>query len=182
MRGRSPSIGLVFSLCLILTACGQRQLFPPEVMQGVDTNFDFASWREKPTAALGRDVQLGGRILLADAADGGVLIVGEQLPIVQHPVYGPSSARKRFGVFEFAILYKGKIDSSALNPGNRFIVVGKTQGSKVVSVEGLKKEEPLLIARCIHVWKTGGTEIADFSSEGAGYQPLEQNTYCAAGE
>jgi len=173
-------MALTTVLCLVLEACGPPQLFQPHIMQDVDTQFDFNVWREAPSTSKGRKVQLGGRIVETEPTDTGVLIIAEQLPIVEHPAYGPSDPRRRRGVFEFAFLYPGKIESSALTSGNRFIVVGTTQGAKVVMVGGARKSEPYLVARCVHIWKTQGSEISDFPMVGADYYPLEENTYCAA--
>ncbi|TAJ34545.1 MAG: hypothetical protein EPO64_00790 [Nitrospirae bacterium] len=175
--------GLAAVLSLFFSACGASALFQANVLKDVDNDFDFTAWRASPNAVPGRKVQLGGRIIQAESSNGGVVIVGEQLPIVEHPAYGPSSSgRKRTGVYEFAFLYPGKIESTALTAGNRFIVVGTTQQAKVVSVEGASKTEPYLVAQCVHIWKTEGREISDFPEVGAGYYPLEENTYCATGK
>lgn len=170
---------LAVTVTLLLEACNAPALFQPSILKDVDVSFDFNAWRAAPNASPGRKVQLGGRIIQAEPSNGGVLIVGVQLPIVEHPAYGPSSeTKKRIGVYEFAFLYPGKIESTALSVGNRFIVVGTTQQAKVVSVEGASKTEPYLLARCVHIWKTEGREISDFPEVGAGYYPLEENTYC----
>lgn len=175
-------IGMALALGLSLWGCGPRALFPPQVLKDVDRTFDFNNWRAAPHVNQGRTVLLGGRIVQADHDGDGLLIVGIQLPIVEHPAYGPSESRKRTGAYEFAFLYAGKIESTALTPGNRFIVVGTTQKPRVVAVDGAPKTEPFLIARCVHIWKTEGREIGDFPEVGAGYYPLEENTYCAAAD
>jgi starvation-inducible outer membrane lipoprotein len=168
----------LLTTCLLLEACGPFSLFPANVLKDVDTGFDFNAWRASPNANQGRKVQIGGRIIQAEPTAEGVLIVGEQLPIVEHPVYGPATPKKRFGVYEYAFLYPGKMEPTALLPGNRFIVVGTTQKARVVSVEGASKSEPYLIADCVHIWKTGEKDISDFPEVGAGYYPLESDTYC----
>jgi hypothetical protein len=57
-------------------------------------------------------------------------------------------------------------------------VVGTTQGTTEATVEGAPKREPLIVAQCIHIWKTKGAEIADYPFEvDAGYVPLEQQTF-----
>jgi hypothetical protein len=53
-----------------------------------------------------------------------------------------------------------------------------TQRTKVVEVDGARKTVPFLLARCIHIWKTEGKEIADFPNSSGGYYPLEEDTYC----
>ena len=172
--------GLATVVCLVLEACATPQLFQSHIMHDVDTQFDFHAWREAPSTSKGRKVQLGGRIVEVEPTENGVLIIADQLPIVEHPAYGPTAAGRRPGVFEFAFLYPGQIESSALTGGNRFIVVGTIQGAKAVMVGGARKSEPYLIARCVHIWKTQGNEISDFPMVGADYYPLEENTYCAA--
>lgn len=174
--------GLTLAFCLTLGACSSMTPFPPYVLKDVDTAFDFNAWRAAPSVNEGRKVQIGGRVIQAEWTDRGTVIVGMQLPIVDHPAYGPSEPRRRTGVYEFAFLYPGKIELGSLAPGNRFIVVGTTQRAQTVTVEGAPKTEPYLIARCVHIWKTEGREISDFPEVGGGYYPLEENTYCAPGE
>lgn len=173
---------LIAGLCLALGACATTPMFQKDVMDGVEPNFNLNTWRTAPNAALGHKIQVGGRIVQADLTEEGVLIVGMQLPIVEHPVYGPTEVGKRPGVFEFAFLYTGKMEASALSPGNRFIVVGTIQRARIVEVDGAPKSEPFLLARCVRIWKTEGREIADFPMVGAGYYPLEENTYCTSGK
>jgi hypothetical protein len=163
----------------VLGACAQPQIFPPEATQDVAVTFDFNAWRQATSGNPNLKVQLGGRIVASEQTDQGLLIVGHQLPIVAHPAYGPVDTRKRNGEFEFAFLFKGQIESSMLMPGNRFIIVGTTQGKhETVMVDGAPKSEPYLVAMCVHIWKTEGREIADFPNVGAGYSPLEEQTYC----
>ncbi|HJU05143.1 MAG TPA: Slp family lipoprotein [Nitrospiraceae bacterium] len=175
---------VVWLCCAVLNACGPQQIFQSRIMEGVDTNFDIRAWQASPTANLGRKVQLGGRIVQAEPNPQGVLIIVEQLPIVEHPAYGPSDLKKRPGSFEFAFLYPGKVEESALTAGNRVIVVGTTQKPRTIILDGAPKNSLFLLAHCMHIWKTEGREIADFlsGSVGGGYYPLEEDTYCAANE
>ena len=178
---RAILMGLAAILSAALVACSHVPVFPPEAKEGVDRNFDFNSWRATPSTSTGRKVQLGGRILEAQTTSEGILVIGKQLPVVEHPAYGPTDSQKRPGAFEFAFLYPGKLENTALSPGNRFIVIGTTQGGKAVTVDGATRSAPFMVASCVHIWRTRGREIADFSSSGAGYEPLEEGTYCANG-
>jgi len=174
MKGVSVTI---LAICLGAAACSPMQLFPPEVMEGVDPNFDFSQWRMLPNQALERKIQLGGSIMQSERKDGNVTIVVTQLPIVEHPAYGPKNTGKRSG--EFAITFQGKIEPPFLQRGNRLIVVGTTKTAKVVSVDDLVRSLPAVSAKCLHIWNTGGRDIADFPSYGAGYETLEEDTFCA---
>jgi len=169
---------IVIAACTTLNACGPTQVFAPEVLQGVEPNFDFARWRMMPNQAERRKIQLGGGILQAEQKNGAWLIVAAHLPIVEHPAYGPRTPDKVRG--EFAIVFRGPIDAKSLHLGNKLIVVGTTQASKVVSVDDLPRNLPTVEAQCLHIWVTGRKEIAEFPfNTGGGYDPLEENTYCA---
>ncbi len=173
--------------CALLSACASNSPFPPGVEENVSPTFHFEAWRDAgPSNPSGKSdagikVELGGRIVQAIQNDKGVTIVAEELPIVKHPVYGPTENIKRVGDYEFAFLYPGQLEQKALRSGNRFIVVGTTGSRKPVMVNGTPKSEPFLVADCIHVWQTGRTEIAEFKEDpGGGYSPLPEKTYCVS--
>jgi starvation-inducible outer membrane lipoprotein len=169
---------IAFILGFLITGCSEVQLFPKETTAGVDTNFDFTAWRNVPNAKTGQKVQLGGRIIQVDARNEGIVIITTQLPIVHHPVYGPKDTGRRSG--EFAVFYAGTLDSKWLIPGNRLVVVGTTEQARAVVVDDVQRSLPSLNARCVHIWKTVGKEIAEFPYNiGGGYEPLEQDTFCA---
>lgn len=170
----------VLAVFLGIAACSTYQPFPHEVMDGVDPNFDFSQWRMVPNQALERKIQLGGSILHSERKDGNVTIVVTQLPIVEHPAYGPKDTGKRSG--EFAVTFMGKIEPSMLQRGNRLIVVGTTKAAKVVTVDDMPRSFPTVSAKCLHIWNTGGRDIADFPSYGAGYETLEEDTFCATAQ
>lgn len=174
-------------LCAVLSGCAPNTLFSPEVMEKVSPTFHFEAWRDAgPTNESGKSdsgikVELGGRIVQATKNGKGIVIVAAQLPIVNHPVYGPTEDVKRTGDYEFAFLYAGELETLDLMKGNRFIVVGTTTSRRPVLVNGIPKTEPFLIADCIHVWQTGGAEIAEFKEDvGGGLSPLPEKTYCVA--
>jgi starvation-inducible outer membrane lipoprotein len=145
-------------------------------MQSVDPHFDFSRWRALPNQALERKIQIGGSIIQADQKDSAVTIVATQLPIVEHPAYGPKDTGKRNG--EFAVTFQGPIKSQFLRRGNRVIVVGTTKAPSVVLVDDLPRSLPTVSAKCLHVWATEGRDIADFQSFGAGYETLPNETFC----
>ena len=145
-------------------------------MEGVDPNFDFSRWRIVPNQALERKIQLGGSILQSEQKEGSVTIVARQLPIVEHPAYGPKDTGKASG--EFAIAFPGSIESTFLQRGNRVIVVGTTKSPSLVQLDDLPRSLPTVSAKCLHIWSTEGRDIADFQSVGAGYNTLPEQTFC----
>lgn len=166
----------IFTIGLIVGACASPKLFPSEVTEGIDPNFDFSRWRMLPNQALERKIELGGSILQAERKDGSVTIVAKQLPIVEHPAYGPKDTGKTGG--EFATTFQGPIESQFLQRGNRVIVVGTTKAPSVVPVDDLPRNLPTVSARCVHIWATEGRDIADFQAFGAGYETLPEQTFC----
>jgi starvation-inducible outer membrane lipoprotein len=173
-------------VCAVLSGCAANRPFPPQVMEKVSPTFHFEAWRDaspsNPSGVSdsGLRVELGGRIVQASKNGKGYVIVAEELPIVEHPVYGPTEDVKRTGDYEFAFLYPGEIEPPDLRNGNRFVIVGTTTSRRPVLVNGISKTEPFLVADCIHVWRTGRTEIAEFKEDvGGGYSPLPEKTYCA---
>jgi starvation-inducible outer membrane lipoprotein len=163
-----------------LGACSPRQVFPPEAMKGVDPHFDFARWRTMPNLAAEHKVLLGGRIIQADVKEDRTTIVLAQLPIVEHPAYGPKETGRPTS--EFAVTYPGTVDAIFLQRGNRLMAVGVTRPATAIPVDELLRSFPTVSAQCIHVWNTGGRDIADFPGFGAGYEPLQEQTFCAGSQ
>jgi len=164
-------------LVLVLSAC-TLQLFPSSVTQDVKPA-DFGVLVAQPDVYRGQVVQLGGRIVGSQAVTEGILIRVQELPVQNHPEYGP--AETIHPTSEFAILYPGTIDPTGLLFGNKLIVVAVAQGERTLNIDGVRKSEPYVIAKCMHVWKTGeygGYGIEDFPHTTDGYWPLEHETYC----
>jgi starvation-inducible outer membrane lipoprotein len=178
-RGGAMKQGWAIAMfaCLIGFGACHPQLFSSDVMKDVDPNFDFSRWRAMPNQALERKIQLGGSILQVERKGGDLTIVARQLPIVQHPAYGPKDMGKTGG--EFATTFQGPIESQFLQRGNRVIVVGTTKASSVVLVDDLPRSLPTVSANCVHIWATEGRDIADFQSFGAGYNTLPEGTFCS---
>lgn len=169
---------LFLVLSLAGAACSPVSLFPAEVTKGIEKDFDFSAWRNMPNAKVGQKVQLGGRIVQVNGGNGSLIIIATQLPIVQQPAYGPKDSGRRSG--EFSIVYPGSLDSKWVRAGNRLIAVGTTKDSKTVVVDDVQRSLPSLTAHCLHIWNTGGKEIAEFPyNAGGGYEPLEEETHCA---
>lgn len=169
---------LVLSASVFVTACS-TPLFSPSVTHDV-TAMEFGMLQAQPDVFRGQVVQLGGRIVGAEETTEGVLIRVQELPVEKHPVYG--TAEILFPTVEFAILYPGKVDPAGIQFGNKLIVVALAKGSQAVNVEGVLRTEPYLVARCMHVWKTGeygSYGIEDFPHTTDGYWPLQHETYCS---
>jgi starvation-inducible outer membrane lipoprotein len=154
-----------------LTACATGP-FPSSAMKDVDPKVDFGVLKAQPDVYKGRAVQLAGRIVDVEPVEGGTLIVARSLPVRgNQPVESITEPERPTG--KFAFLYPGKIPPADLQFGNEFLVVAQMQGEKT-------RREPYLVARCVHVWRTGPLdEISDFPDWLDTYYPLEEQTYCS---
>jgi starvation-inducible outer membrane lipoprotein len=162
---------------VVITACVPYQIFPPGAREGVDPHFDISRWRMFPNQAEGHKIELGGRIVQSNIHEDAVVIVVTQLPIAEHPAYGPKDTGQRGR--QFTILYQGKIEPLFLQAGNRVTVVGHTRSPTLAKVDDIVRSFPTVAAQCIHFWNTGGKDISDFSASGAGHEYLREETYCA---
>ena len=170
-----------FSPCFLAAYRMLRHpLFPPEAMTDVSSP-EFGVLQAKTDVFKGRVVQLAGRIVGIEESASGTIILARELPVEKHPVFGPAETNNPTS--SFAVLYPGKVDSNALWFGNKFIVVAVADGEKTLAIDGIPRTEPYVVARCMHVWKTGAYgsyAIEDYPHTTDGYYPLEHQTYCAS--
>ena len=178
---------MTLALCAVLSGCAANTFFPPEVMEKVSPTFHFEAWRDaSPTNGAGKSdagltVALGGRIVEASRNGKGIVIVANHLPIVTHPVYGPTESFEQKSDHEFAFLYSGDLDPQDLKNGNRFVMVGTTTGRRPVIVNGVPKTEPFVVASCLHVWQADRTEVSEVKDGIGGVDSsLQGKTHCVA--
>ena len=159
---------------IVSVSCSTPSLFPPEAKRDA-VPLQFGVLVAKPDVFKGRVVQLAGRIVGIDQSVDGILIRAQELPM--DPASRPAEIAK--GTPQFGIMYPGKVDEKALWLGNKLIVIGLAEGSQAIQVDGLMRTTPYVVARCMHIWKTGAYAIKDYPHITDGYYPLEHQTYCA---
>lgn len=156
-------------------ACTES-LFPPAAVKDLNPALQMGIFNpEVDIYFKGHLAQAGGRIIAIEQTSDGILITAEQLPLTRSSTRVVETA-KSDGWFVF--LYRGQIDRAGLQQGNEFIMVGLVEGTQRVTIKGVERAAPYLIARCLHVWKTGSYATTDFPNLPDGYYPLEQQTYC----
>lgn len=161
----------------VLAACASEPVFPPNVTKTVDPSMQFGIFNaEADTYLKGQTVLLGGRIVSAERRDTGILIVAQELPLQERPSRRPVDNAKPIG--DFVFVYQGTVEPAGLQHANKFLLIGEMRGSETIVIDGASKAVPYLIARCLHVWKTGRYAIGDFPHLPDGYFPLSEETYC----
>ncbi len=175
---KSLSLGVILVAGLAAAGCSTPSLFPPDATSNLVPS-EFGVVQAQPDVFKGQVIQMAGRIVGVEESDNGFLIRAQELPMGKHPAYGPVENGTRTP--EFAIAYRGKLDPNAVWYGNKLIVLAVGQGAQDITVDGAVRSEPLVVAKCMHVWKTGeygSYGIADFPHTTDGYYPLEHQTYC----
>lgn len=160
----------------LLTACSQP-FFPSKALRDVDPSLQISLFSSEVDAYFkGRVAQVGGRMLSVARSDHGFVVTAHELPF-QDGSFTPNEKVRPIGLFVF--LFPGDIDAVALQAGNEFVLVGEVRGLEIVQTDGVRRPVPYLIARCVHVWKTGTYAMADFPHLPGGYSALERQTYCS---
>ena len=162
-------------LAVSMVSCA-KPLFPPSAVKDLDPALQMGiSNPEADVYFKDHLAQAGGRIIAIEQTSDGTLITAEELPLTQAATEVVETT-KPTGWFVF--LYKGHIDPPGLQQGNKFIMVGLVKGTQKVTINGTQRLAPYVVARCVHVWKTGRYAITDFPNLPGGYYPLEHQTYC----
>ena len=171
------SVAVALPLAVLSATACTEPLFPPAAVKDLDPTMQMGIFNpEADTYFKGQLGQVGGRIIMVTRVDDGVLVTADELPLIDHAT-NISETAKSGG--RFVLLYRGEIDKEALQRGNKFITIGIVEGTQQIPIDGIQRTLPYLIARCLHVWKTGTYDIADFPNLTDGYTPLVRQTYCA---
>ncbi|MBS0181503.1 MAG: Slp family lipoprotein [Nitrospira sp.] len=180
-------IGLV-TMSVWLSACSTTPMFPPTIMKDVEANtFDAKTWEDQayhPSSAafVPHKVELAGEIIRVIQKPDGVVILAEEQPLDTNPTSSQASPQQD-GAPWFAITFKGAVEPSLLQAGNRLTVVGTTHRAGSEMLGGAPRMLPHLMAQCLHIWNTRESEMANFSYYGGpmGHHPPEERTFCLEG-
>lgn len=167
-------------LVFVFQGCAAGPTFPENDAATLKASSEFGVLAATPDTYQGRAVRLAGRMVSVETTDQGTMIVAEWLPFPEPGEYGPASTGKSTGE-RFTLRYPGRLDPMGSWHGNKFVVAGAMRGtSRLITIDGLSKSVPHVEARCLHVWKTGDSELSDAAPdvEQTGFPPLEQ-TYCS---
>ena len=95
---------------------------------------------------------------------------------------GSQPITKRPGGRRFTFLYPEKAQVSTLAKwrGNQFIILADIKGEKKIpiSLTGQTASVPYLVAQCMRVWKTGGSQIGYAPDSDLSPYPPFSRTYC----
>jgi starvation-inducible outer membrane lipoprotein len=160
-------------------------MFPPAVMKDVEANtFDVKAWEEEayhPSSLtfVSHKVELAGEIIRVIQNPARLVILVEERPVEGHSAKSPTSIEHDSAPW-FAVTFKGSVEPSMLQTGNRLIVVGTTYRPGREMFGGAPRVLPHLRAQCLHIWNTEGVKNKYFSSETGGIEayPPDERTIC----
>ena len=176
-RNVLASLSCLLLLFLLLLACAEP-VFPPAVLKGVDFTSEFElSTSEVDTHMEGRIVLIGGRMVAIHQESGRLQIMADELRFEKDPLSGRLVETGR-PLGTIAVDYPANIEHLALERGNKFLAIGRVQGTTNMTIEGMPRVIPLLRARCLHIWRTGWDSIAEYPHLPTGYYPLRHDLYC----
>lgn len=175
---RNYMLSSVSATFLFLTACAAPSTFENNGSQPVSQS-EFGVLRAQPDVYQGRAIRMAGRIVGVESTAEGTMVTAEWLPYPQTEYEGPDDSGMVV-LNRFVLFYPGKIDQEGSLHGNKFLVIGKKEGTQsLVNIGGTYDQYPFIAARCLHVWKTGDAAIETQPDvENTGY-PVFEETYCS---
>ena len=168
-----------------LLSCTHQPQFPDNGRPAIVTTDQFA-WLSHPAQSpINEGVRIAGRLVRAETTGQGVKILAEWLPFPTGPYDGPGgdSQGERY---RFYALFQGAIDEQGLERGNEFVLTGRVSGQEdLMTLQGALQQVPVLLAECLHVWKTAGTDLREYQEMAPvdlRYPPPLEETYCTASQ
>lgn len=174
------NIMILFAVGLFMFLTGCTSTPPlPNGSQALKSESEFGVLTAQPDVYQGRAIKLAGRMVGVETTAKGTIVTAEWLPYPKNEYDGPTdTVVGRKG--RFAVFYPGKLEPEGSLNGNKFLVVGKMQGTQSMVSLGGSQTLPYIKARCLHVWKTGNAEIGTQPDvENTGY-PVREKTYCSS--
>jgi outer membrane lipoprotein len=137
------------SAVLLASACDSPNVIPPSLTSQRDRHADFAALKRDVASHKGRLVLVGGEVLRVERFKDQTQITVLQLPLdtASAPVSDRTSSQGRFLAIQEEFL-----DPAVLPPRSRVTLVGEVTGSKIIPLDEMEYEYPVLIIRHLTVW------------------------------
>lgn len=182
-------IGLL-TMSVWLSACSTTaSVFPPAIMKDVEANtFDAKAWEDQAYHPSGvtfvpHKVELAGEIVRVIQRSDQLVILAEERPLEAHPTSSPPSIEPDSAPW-YAITFKGAVEPSLLQAGNRLIVVGTTYRARPEMFGGAPRMLPHLMAQCLRIWDIERAKNRYFyvpTTDAVEPYPPEERTFCLEG-
>ncbi len=150
MKIRIIASGIVFLLFLTmvwLTGCAPA--FPKEALERVDRNITFKELQKDPDKLLGSWVMVAGVIISTKTTKDGSFVEVLQKPIDRDG--RPLDTDATDG--RFIAQTKEFLDEAVYHPGRLVSVIGEVAGKKIMPIDEIMYQYPLLTAKALHLWK-----------------------------
>ncbi len=169
---------LFVALLLVFAGCASTSIFPTNDSQALKSESEYGVLIAQPDVFQGRTLKLAGRMVGVETTAEGTLITAEWLPYPDAEYVGPTGTAAG-SIGRFILFYPGKLDAEGIFYGNKFLVIGKKEENQsMTSFRSTSRSLPYMMARCLHVWKTGDSEIETRPDTEYSAYPVEE-TYCS---
>lgn len=171
-----------FAMFILLAACTNTPLFPPEAMNGINNDtVAIKAWKDQvshPSANFdSQKVEMEGTIIKVIPKPDGAVILVDGHPIGEDRLFHLEGQADE-GILRFAIVFKGVLDPGMLQTGNRVVVIGVTDSPSSESISWMPKPLPHLRAQCLHIWKIDESELNRFPYGEMSRSTQEERTFC----
>lgn len=175
------SVGGV-AVFVLLAACTNTPLFPPEAMNGVNNDtVAIEAWKDQvshPSSDfVSQKVEMEGTIIKVVLKPEGTVILIDGHPIDEGWLFHQKGDAGE-GMLRFAIVFNGTVDLGMLQTGNRVVVIGTTDKPGSESIGWMSRPLPYLRAQCLHIWKIDENELHRFPYGDMSRATQEERTFC----
>ncbi|MFO0700431.1 MAG: Slp family lipoprotein [Nitrospira sp.] len=171
-----------FAIFLLLAACTNTPLFPPEAMNGVNNDtVAIKAWKDQvshpSTNFASQKVEMEGTIIKVIAKPEGAVILTDGHPTEEDRLFHPEGKAGE-DILRFAIVFNGMVDPGMLQAGNRVVVIGVTDQPASEVIGWMSRPLPHLRAQCLHIWKIDESELNRFPYGDMSRATQEERTFC----
>lgn len=175
------SVGGV-AIFVLLAACTNTPLFPPEVMKGVNNDaVAIEAWKDQvshPSANFAsQKVEMEGTIIKVVPKPQGAIILIDGHPVGEGRLSHPKDDAGE-GMLRFAIVFDGTVDFGMLQTGNRVVVIGITDKPASESIGWMPRPLPHLRAQCLYIRKIDQSELNRFPYGDMSRTTHGERTFC----
>ncbi len=144
---QSATAFLLFLMTMWMAGCAP--VFPKETLERVDRNIAFKELQKDPDRLLGSWVMVAGVIISTKATKDGSLVEVLQKPMDRDGRPLDTDATEG----RFIAQTKEFLDEAVYHPGRLVTIIGEVAGKKVLPIDEIMYQYPLLTAKALHLWR-----------------------------
>ncbi len=141
------SVLLLFLMALWISGCAP--VFPKEALDRVDRQITFKELRKDPDQFLGAWVMIAGVIISTKISKDGSFVEVLQKPMDRDGRPLDTDATEGRCIVQTSQF----LDEAVYLPGRLITVIGEVAGKKMMPIDEIMYQYPLLTAEALHLWR-----------------------------